>query len=153
MAVNVGDFPSTKAEPIRHLATSWSGSVIAAGQFEHTIHIWDLATASRLNTFATILDFGGTRQAISSDGKKCIAAAYCVEGLAAYSTSSGAETWRRKDLKKAQNVTISLDDRQVYACFDERSCQVLNIETGKTIKAWPGVRRVWESPYQPLRLL
>jgi WD40 repeat protein len=138
---------------IRHLATSWSGSVIAAGEFEHTVHVWDLSAEKHLATFPTILDPGGTRLAITGDGKSCIAAAYHVDGIAAYATAGGAETWRRKDLKKAQILRISLDDRRVYACFDNRSCQILNRDTGKTIKTWTGVRDVWESPYQPVTLL
>lgn len=138
---------------IRHVATSWSGSVIAAGEFERTVHVWDLAAARQLATFDTILDFGGTRLAITGDGKNCIAAAYHVEGVAAYSTSDGTETWRRKDLKKVQTVRVSLDERRVYCCFDEKSCQVLNRDTGKTMKTWAGVRDVWENPYQPVMLL
>lgn len=63
------------------------------------------------------------------------------------------EVWRRKDLKKTQILRVSLDGRRVYACFDNRSCQILNRETGKTIKTWTGVRNVWESPYQPVMLL
>jgi hypothetical protein len=76
-----------------------------------------------------------------------------VEGIAGYSASDGTELWRRKDLKKTQTLRVSLDGRRVYACFDNRSCQVLNRETGKTIKTWAGVRDVWESPYQPVMLL
>jgi len=138
---------------ICQLATSWSGSVIAAGEFERTVHIWDVAADRRLATFPTVLDFGGRRLAITQDGRNCIAAAYHVEGIAAYATADGTEVWRRKDLKKAQTVRISLDDRRAYVCFDNRSCQVLNRETGKTIKTWTGVREVWESPYRPAILL
>jgi hypothetical protein len=106
-----------------------------------------------LATFSTIMDAGGTRLAVAPDGRNCIAAAYHVEGIAGYTACDGKEAWRRKDLKKTQTVRVSLDGRRVYACFDNRSCQVLNRETGKTIKTWPGVRHVWESPYQPAMLL
>jgi hypothetical protein len=99
------------------------------------------------------MDAGGTRLAVTPDGRNCIAAAYHVEGIAGYAASDGTEVWRRKDLKKTQTLRISLDGRRVYACFDNRSCQVLNRETGKTIKTWAGVRDVWESPYQPVMLL
>jgi WD40 repeat protein len=138
---------------IRHFASSWSGSVVAAAEFEHTVHVWDVGAQIHLATFPTIMDFGGTRIAITPDGKNCIAAAYHVEGIAAYAASDGAEIWRRKDLKKTQTLRVSLDGRRVYACFDNRSCQVLDRETGKTIKTWAGVRDVWESPYQPTMLL
>ena len=138
---------------ISQLATSWSGSVMVAGEFERTVHVWDLTTATLLSRFDTILDFGGTRLAVTADGKNCIAAAYRVEGIAAYSTSNGAEVWRRKDLKKAQTLRVSLDDRQVYCCFDDKACHLLNRDTGETVATWVGVRNVWESPYQPIMLL
>jgi hypothetical protein len=138
---------------IRHLASTWSGSVIAAAEFERTVHVWDVAAEKHLATFLTIMDFGGTRLAITADGKTCIAAAYQVEGIAGYAASDGTEVWRRKDLKKTQTLRVSLDGRRVYACFDNRSCQVLNRETGKTIETWAGVRDVLESPYQPIMLL
>src|SRR5207248_2897310 len=82
---------------IRHLATSWSGSVIAAAEFERTVHVWDVAELRHLTTFPTIMDFGGTRLAITPDGKNCVAAAYHVEGVAAYAAPDGTEVWRRKD--------------------------------------------------------
>jgi WD40 repeat protein len=138
---------------ISHFASSWSGSVIAAAEFERTVHVWDVAESRHLATFPTIMDFGGTRLAVTPDGEHCIAAAYHVEGIAGYAASGGTEKWRRKDLKKTQTLRISLDGRRVYACFDNRSCQILNRETGKTIKTWAGVRDVWESPYQPVMLL
>jgi WD40 repeat protein len=138
---------------IREIASSWSGSVIAAAEFEHTVHVWDMAAEKHLVTFPSIMDAGGNRLAVTTDGKNCIAAAYDVEGIAGYTASDGTEVWRRKDLKKTQTLRVSLDGRRVYACFDKRSCQVLNRESGKTIKTWAGVRDVWESPYQPLLLL
>lgn len=138
---------------IHHLASSWSGSVIAAAEFEHTAHVWDVAAQMHLATFPTIMDAGGNRLTVTPDGKNCIAAAYHVEGIASYSVADGTETWRRKDLKKTQTLRAALDGRRVFACFDNRSCQVLNRETGKTIKTWAGVRNVWESPYQPVMLL
>src|SRR5262249_36325207 len=138
---------------IRHFASSWSGSVIAAAEFERTVHVWDVAAERHLATFPTIMDPGGTRLAVTPDGKTCIAAAYHVEGIAGYAASTGTEVWRRKDRKKTQTLRVSLDGGRVYACFDNRSCQVLNRETGKTIETWAGVRDVWESPYEPVMLL
>lgn len=138
---------------IRHFASTWSGSVIAAGEFERTVHVWDLNGPCRLATFPTILDFGGKRLAVTPEGTNCIAAAYHVEGIAAYAVPEGREIWRRKDLKKTQTLRVSLDGRRVYACLERRGCQVLHRETGRTLKAWAGVRDVWESPYEPLMLL
>jgi len=98
---------------IRHFASSWSGSVIAAAEFERTVHVWDVASERHLATFPTIMSPGGTRLAVTPDGKTCIAAAYHVEGIAGYAASTGAEVWRRKDLKKTQTLRVSLDGRRV----------------------------------------
>jgi hypothetical protein len=138
---------------ITELATSWEGSTIAAGEPEGIVHIWDVGKNKSISTLDTILDFGGRRLAVTADGRHCVAGAYHVEGIAAYSCAGAALAWRRKDLKKVQRIRVSLDDRRVYCCFDQSPCHVLNLETGETIKTWRGVRRVWESPYERLLLL
>jgi hypothetical protein len=56
-------------------------------------------------------------------------------------------------LKKAQYVSVSLDDRRVYCIFDQKASHILDRETGETIITWPGVKRVWESPYESLMLV
>ena len=60
---------------------------------------------------------------------------------------------RRTDLKKVQSVSVSIDDRLIDCCFDEKPCHVLNCDTGRTIRSWRGVRSVWESLYEELMLL
>lgn len=67
---------------IRHLSSSWSGSVIAAAEFERAVHLWDLSAEKHVATFPTIMDFGGRRLAVTPDGKNCIAAAYRFQGIA-----------------------------------------------------------------------
>jgi outer membrane protein assembly factor BamB len=136
---------------IRQLAASFSGVVIAAGEFERAVHIWDL-TPIHLASFETILDFGGRRLAITGDGKQCIAAAYRFDGVAAYSTFDGAKIWHRRDLKNTQCVKVSVDDRHI-GCIDEKSCQFLDRETGETVKKWPDVWNIWESPYESVVVL
>jgi hypothetical protein len=138
---------------IRQLATSLNGAIVAAGQFERRVHIWDVTERKLRGTLETILDFGGRRLAITEDGQCCIAGAYRIEGIAAYSTSDGTEVWRRKDLKKVQKIQSSLDGRRVFCSFDAKPCHVLNRETGRTRRTLTGVRSVWESPYEPLTLL
>jgi WD40 repeat protein len=138
---------------ISHLATSPKGSKLAAGEFERTVHIWDLKSRQRISVFDTVLSFGGHRLAISSDGKVCIAGAYLVEGVVAYSTTTGKIVWCRKDLKKVQRIRISNDDQRVFCCFDAKPCQILDRRTGKTISMWPGVRNLWLSAVAPVALV
>jgi WD40 repeat protein len=138
---------------IRQLATSWTGGVIAAAEFERTVHLYDLSTRERLRTIETTLDFGGLRLAISRDGRTVVVGAYQVHGIAAYSGETGAELWRRKDLKKVQQLNFNGDDSRVLCCFDSGPCESLNAQTGKSGKSLRGVRGAWESPYAPARLL
>lgn len=138
---------------ISHLATSPNGSRVAAGEFERTVQIWDLKSRKRISIFDTVLSYGGHRLAITGDGKVCIAGAYLVEGVVAYSTTTGKIVWHRKDLKKVQRIRISNDDQRVFCCFSEKSCQILDRRTGKTVSTWSGVRDVWLSDVAPVALL
>jgi WD40 repeat protein len=137
---------------IRHVATSWAGQVFAAAEFETHVHVWDLELERRLSSFAASLDFGGSRLAVTTDGRHCAVAAYKVHGVGYYSVRDGAEVWRRTDLKKIQRVRFSLDDKVLYCCFDDRPCHLLDRHTGATISALRSVRESWESPYDPVAL-
>src|SRR5947209_6994529 len=128
-----------QATVIRQLAASRRGEVIAAAEFERTVHVYDLSTLERLRTIETTLDFGGRRLAISSDGQTIIAGAYYVDGIAAYSGGTGVELWRRKDLKKVQQIELSSDDSHVLCCFETRSCEILNTKSGKSGQSLRGV--------------
>ena len=138
---------------VRQLATSLSGPMVAAGEFEHRVHIWDVVGRKHRASIDTILDFGGHRLAITEDGLLCFAAAYHVEGIAAYSTVDGAVIWRRKELRKVQSIRPAVDGRRLFCAYDAKACHVLECESGRILRTWPGVRGVWESPYEPLTLL
>ena len=138
---------------IRHIATSHDGSCVALAEFERNVFVWDLETHSLVSRFATTLDFGGRRLAITPDGRRCVAGAYRVHGIAAYLSRTGQEIWRRKDLKKVQTIRIAPDDDLVYCGFDDKSLNVLDLETGKTKETWRSVKTVWESPYDPISLI
>jgi WD40 repeat protein len=129
---------------IRHLAASRDGSVLAAAEFESTVHLWDLETLAPLRTFETTLDFGGSRLAVSPDGGLIVVGSYESDGIAAYRSSDGSEMWRRKDLKKVQQLRFSHDGRLV-CCFDGSPCERLDPMSGKSGKALRGVRKFWAS--------
>lgn len=139
---------------IRHLATSFSGSLVAAGEFEHTVHFWDIDEARNIAAIDTVLDFGGRRLAITNDGKQCVAAAYHAGGIASYSTTnSGLAVWHRADLKAAQAVKFSADGQRVICCFDNKPYEELDRHTGDTIRKSAGIQNCWESSYESIRLV
>ncbi len=135
---------------IRHLSTSYDGTVIAAAEFEHHVQIWDIESHTRIAEFETTLDFGGRRLAISRDGKSCAVGAYRVHGVALYDTESGMELWRRKDLKKVQNIRASIDGNRLWCGFEGKAFQPLNINTGLSKSSLRGVKDIFESVYDDL---
>jgi WD40 repeat protein len=140
------------ASAIRHLAQSAGGDIIAAALFEHTVSLWDISTADRIAEFETILDFGGTRLALSQSEGACLTAAYHIHGLACYSTPAGNLRWQRKDLKKIQQIAVTSDGYRVYCCLEEGSCQIVDISTGVTIDRIRGLRRVYVDSHDAFRL-
>ncbi len=138
---------------IRCVATSHDGLAVALAEFERNAYVWDMETRSLVSTFRTTLDFGGTRLAITSDGRHCVVGAYNVYGIAAYSSETGQEVWRRKDLKKVHYIRISPNDECVYCGFSGKTFNVLNLATGSTKATWRGVKDVWESAYEPALLI
>jgi WD40 repeat protein len=136
----------------RQLAVSISGYYAAAGEFEKKVHIWDLSNNNHVCSFETVLDFGGHRLAISTDGQCCIAGAYHVHGIMCYSTKEGKEIWYRKDLKKPQFIRFSQDDTRVIVGIEGSSCHILDRYTGNTLKKLHGVKKIYEGPFQQILL-
>lgn len=138
---------------IRHVAAARTGSILAAGEWEHLVHLYDLRTRRLIQSLVTTMDGGGERLAISTDGRILVAGAYLVHGIAAYCAESGRELWRRKDLKKVQHLRFNNDDSRVLCTFNSGPCQSLNLETGKSGKTLRGVRGIWESPFGAVRFI
>ena len=137
---------------IRHLASSQT-TRIAAARFEHRVCIWDTATSEKTAEFETILDFGGNRLTLDANGEMCVTAAYDRYGIAAYSTASGRELWRRKDLRQAQLVHFSRDNKRIFCCFDKKPSVILNKITGESVGSFGKIEGVFESSYDDLLLL
>ena len=138
---------------IRHLAVSRDGSLLAGAEFKEVVHLYDLSSRTRLRTFNSTLDFGGSRIAVSHDGSVLAIGAYQRHGIAAYRSADGSELWRRKDLKKVQRVVFSHAGDRIYCCFDESACQKLDALNGKSGQTLRGVRDVWTSGFGPECLL
>jgi len=142
-----------RASAIRGLAGSWTGSSVAASEFERTVHVWDIESGARRAELATIMDAGGDRVAISDDGLLLAAGAYHVHGIAMYDVADGNLKWQRKDLKKAQVLKFSKDDLQLLAFFEVGSSHILDASSGATIAKLRGVSFLEESPFASLRLV
>ena len=135
---------------VHHIATSWNGRCVAVGAFERRVAVWDLVACRQVGEFDTVLDFGGRRLAITSDGRRVLAGAYHRYGIACYDASSGELLWQRKDLKKVQHITVSADDASLYCGFEMSAGRALEIATGEVTETMRGVGEVHESPFESL---
>lgn len=115
--------------------------------------VWDVASGERVSEFDTVLDCGGRRLAITSDGTRVIAGAYHRYGIACYCASTGALLWQRKDIKKVQMISISADDSLAYCCLESTLAVALKVSTGETAGFEEGVQSVFVSPFRRALLL
>ena len=133
---------------IRQMAASYSGNIVAAGEFKKTVHVYDIVGGRELCQFDAGLDFGGRRLAVSDDGKLCAAGAYKRFGISLHNASDGKLLWQRKDLKKVQGLRFSRRHKnKLFAFFDDRACHILDVEDGKTTDKIRGMKWTVESPF------
>lgn len=125
---------------IRHIAASTHGNIIAAGEFERTVHIWDAARREHLREFETILDYGGYRLDIDAHGRYCAAGTFSDNSVALYAVSSGEQIWRRRDIAQVQKLTFSPSGRVVACATQLRELFLLDAVTGETRAIWDDVR-------------
>lgn len=128
---------------IRHLVTHPRSDLFLAALFEKTVYVWNLKTGKSVSEFQTILDGGMFRLAFSHQESACLAAAYYDEGLACYEVPSGEVRWRRKDIRKIQQIAVTSDGLFAYCCFSEGPCQLISIPTGQTVDELPEILSVW----------
>lgn len=138
---------------IQYIAASYDGPVFAVAEFERYVQIWNVESRRRITGFETTLDFGGKRLAITRDGHHCAVGAYHIHGIALYETVYGKEVWRRKDLKKVQTIRISVDGHRLLCGFEDRSFELLNLNTGRSKPPMRGVKDVFESVYEDLIII
>ena len=138
---------------IHQLAAPFAGSRLAVGAFEKNVEVWDIASRARLAVYETVLDGGGDRLAISASGTHVAAAAYTRQGLVCYDAATGAELWRRKDLRRIQHVVFSASNARVYCGQDDRSLAIVDADSGDdAAQSLRGIREVWDSPFDLVQL-
>jgi hypothetical protein len=148
-----------KASAIRLLATSWSGKYFAAAQrssvAKHNadVSIWNLETELKESEFPALMDFGGSRLAIDSEGSLCVATAFNLDGIACYSAKTGETVWQRGGLKRAQSVQISPSGYEVSCALEEGPTCVLSLHDGRTLRKIHNCKELWNSSFEAIHLI
>jgi WD40 repeat protein len=135
---------------IRHIGTTWNGSRVAVASFEHHVAIWDIQSGKNISEFKTILDFGGSRLAITADGTRLVAGAYDRYGIACYDADDGALIWQRRELKSVQHIGL-ISEGYVYCGFERISGRLLDMRDGSEVSIHRGLAEIYVSPFTQLR--
>ena len=139
---------------IRHIATSFNGKNVAFAEFEEVVQIVDMEKNNIVSEFETVLDFGGRRIVISENGDICICGCWERHGICAYDVKSGKKIWQRKDLKKVQWMQLMRSNNNLFfAYFANKSSELIEIDSGRTVEILKGVKSFYESKFQPINIL
>jgi hypothetical protein len=132
---------------MRILQTNWQRNILLQTELERIVHAWHLESRKRIWTMETTFD---TSAAINDDASELYVTSRAYYGIAAYRCCDCQELWRRKDMGD-RSVQCSKNPKLLYS-FNQSSCEPLNRLTGKSKNLLRGVHKLWESPYQSLRL-
>lgn len=125
--------------------------VVALGEFETTVHLYEITPLRASSTISTVLSFGGDRLALCTPGESLVvvAAAWERHGVCGYD-AAGERLWQRKDLKRAGPLSPAGDGSLVAVALDRRSLQILDAATGASLASVRGVKGVWQSRHHSL---
>lgn len=101
----------------------------------------------KVSEFPAVYDFGGSRVAISEDGRFVVTAAYSRPGVHAYRVSDGERMWISGRSRKAQRVAISGDCKRVFVCYNSAPMAELDAADGTVMTLASGVERIVVSPH------
>jgi hypothetical protein len=143
--------PTRNASLIQHFATS--GETIAAVDANDTIHVWSLASYTKLCEVTPFSKAPGIRLALSRDGGTLYAGSWYAGGAIGYSLSEFRELWRRKDLVRFSSITADGWEGGLYCCFDGRASIRLDPATGQTVEKLRGLREIYAGPQEDCYLV
>lgn len=131
------------------LAATWSKPLVAVATHDPIprVAIWNIATGRKVSEFPAVYDFGGSRVAISEDGRFVVTAAYSRPGVHAYRVSDGERMWISGRSRKAQRVAISGDCKRVFVCYNSAPMAELDAADGTVMTLASGVERIVVSPH------
>jgi len=133
--------------PVREIAAGYDSPIIAAVGVGDRVSVWDLSSSKKVSEFESSWDIGGQRLAVSDDGKLCAVGAYQRYGVTVFDALKGALLWRRKDLRKVQNLKFSRHRKAVLVGIDEGAFHIVDAARGIDLETLRGFAEVWESPF------
>lgn len=142
---------------IRHIfASEKSNNLFVTAEYDEKVTIWSLKNKTKINEIKTNLDFGGERVLIIEEPNPIvITGSYDKYGVTAYNALNGKKLWERKDLKKNQFLTIIKEGNKerIGVGFDKKPFELLELETGKTLKKYEDVSKIFKKNESSVAIL
>lgn len=118
---------------VSHVAAlPWEPDLVAVGAHERRVEVWSLARLAPLAVMDTVLDFGGQRLALVTDGQAepvVVAGAWARHGVCGHALS-GERIWQYRERSQVQYVT-ALAGGRVAVGFERGPATVLDAATGR----------------------
>lgn len=124
---------------------SWFSSDYVARVVTDRVQLFSLSKQECLLDFGRIAGKGISVE-MSGGDSSCFVGAYDAWGVARFDLQSRKEMWRRKDLKRVQNISCGMTGSSIYVSFTGVGAQQLDFQTGETAKRFRGVSEVYASP-------
>lgn len=96
--------------------------------------VYDCEEQTLQARFVGPYSIGGSRAAVTDDGKYVACAAWTKEGIALVETESGTTLWKKTNITRIQSVQFSKDESQVIIRTNEDEVYFLDREDGSRIK-------------------
>jgi WD40 repeat protein len=132
-------------ESTRQLRLSSNLQDIVLGAYEKYLCLFDPDSKKVGKIVKTNLDCGGSRFGYTNELQAFIAAAYHRYGIELYSSISGEVIWKRKDIKRTQKISLSIDGKLAFTSFSDGPLQVIDLHSGATIEKMRGITSYIES--------
>lgn len=141
-------FMARKASPtIREIAPAFDSPWCVGATLQGRMCVWSLADGSLVSTFASLYDYGGRRICVAPDADVCLVGAYSPGTITCHRIPSGRAMWRRTDVPGVQYLSFDTWRRCWVACWENGTCELLEINTGELRKRLRGIRARVTSPY------
>lgn len=122
------------------LASSYDGRFVAFfDSGDDPVEIWTIDTHQMVAKVQTILDAGGSRLAMSREGR-VVAGAYRRHGAALYEPGSSTCLWQQRSVTKVQQVKFEASGVRVWCVSEQGPAQRLEIEKGSVVQELRGAR-------------
>jgi outer membrane protein assembly factor BamB len=134
-------------------AVSEDGRFAVVVDCDATAHVLHLEQRGVVGRFSVSWDNGGSRVALSSDGKVCATGTYGRGGTAGYALPSGRPLWHRPELTRVQRIVCDPRQGNFIVARQDRRAACVAADNGNPIRELGHVRKCVASLHDDMWLI